>query len=598
MAMKKYLIITGLLFCCVALPAQFFGDTEPAEPDISARVEYDKGQVVFTILVPDDHHITDLKHNFFKVELKENEYMRIDRVIFPKGEPYGDEMAFSGEIVVKAELLSIKEFESPQKLLFTIGYQICQERPSEMCFAPDSQDIEVLAEKPFQQQAVRTDEKKEWIPVAAETAAVDDDRKDDETFFKKIEQLLTRELEKKSLLLFLLAFALGFLTSLTPCVYPVIPIIMGYIGSQAKGSKLKGFYLSLFFVLGLGIVYSLLGLFAAISGSMIGASFQNPIVVIVIASIFIIMGLSLAGLFEIPVPSSIASKVQAGGYKSKIIGSLIIGGVAGIIAAPCAGPVLIAILSWISQTRNLLLGFLVMFVFSLGMGVIFVLVGTFTGIISSLPKGGKWMSAVKYVFAVLLIVGGLLVLGMISPAWLQLRLWGILLIGISIFMGLFKPLADDDVRQKFVKLLVVLVFLWGVMLFFKSFLPADFGKPVPQATETRESLEWIPELEKGKALAEREKKILMIDTYAEWCVACKELDEKTFSEPDVQTKLRKYVLVKLDFTKRNEKNSALRKSLNIIGMPTIIFLGPDGTELKRFSGFRTKKEFLKIINSL
>lgn len=596
--MKKYLLIICLLLFAVAIHGQFFDETEVAEPEISVRVEYENSRVVFSILVPVDHHITDLKNNFFKIVLKANDYAKVDKVIFPKGKVYADEMVFTDQIEVNVILTSIREFKSPQTLIFTVGYQICQERPSEVCFAPDSQDIKVLIEKPFLSSGGQPGVGREWIPVAGETVSTEKESNDGETFFKKIERLLTEELEKKSLLLFLLAFALGFLTSLTPCVYPVIPIIMGYIGSQAKGSKMKGFYLSLFFVLGLGIVYSLLGVFAAASGTLIGASFQNPIVVIVIASIFIIMGLSLAGLFEIPVPSSISSKIQAGGYKSKIIGSLIIGGVAGIIAAPCAGPVLIAILSWISQTRNLLLGFLVMFVFSLGMGIIFVLVGTFTGIISSLPKGGKWMSVVKNMFAVLLIVGGLLVLGLISPGWLQQRMWGILLIGISIFLGLFKPLSEEDIRQKFIKLLVVLIFLWGALLFFKSFLPADFGKPVARVTDARESLDWIPELEKGKALSGQQNKILMIDTYADWCVACKELDEQTFSDPEVGAVLKTYVLVKLDFTRQNEKSKALRKSLNIIGMPTIIFLSPDGKELKRFSGFKTKNEFLKVLNSL
>ena len=580
------------------LPAQFFNGSMVAEPEIRYRTLYEKGMVVFTITVPDDHHITDLKNDFFKIEINNNDYVKVKEVVFPSGETYADEMVFKGQFEVKVIMTSLRELKNPQKLNVTVGYQICQERPSEMCFAPDSQEIMVTIEKPFIQVSKGENNSKDWIPSVGGTSTSQDRNQEGESFFSKIERLLTEELEKQSILLFLLAFVLGFLTSLTPCVYPVIPIIMGYIGSQSQGSKLKGFYLSLFFVLGLGIVYSLLGLFAAASGSMIGASFQNPVMVIVIASIFILMGLSLAGLFEIPVPSSISAKIQAGGYKSKIIGSLIIGGVAGIIAAPCAGPVLIAILSWISQTRNLLLGFWVMFVFSLGMGVIFVLVGTFTGIISSLPKGGKWMSGVKNAFAILLMVGGLLVLGLIIPAWFQQRLWGILLIGISIFTGLFKPLEDEDIRKKFIKFLVVLIFLWGVLLFFKSFLPVDFGKPVSRALTTREPMNWISGLEQGKVLAAQQNKKLMIDTYADWCVACKELDRLTFSDPEVQSALQDYILVKLDFTKRNEKNKALRKLLGIIGMPTIIFLDPDGKELKRFSGFKTKNEFLKFVNSL
>jgi thiol:disulfide interchange protein DsbD len=145
---------------------------------------------------------------------------------------------------------------------------------------------------------------------------------------------------------------------------------------------------------------------------------------------------------------------------------------------------------------------------------------------------------------------------------------------------------------------VVLIFLWGVLLFFKSFLPVDFGKPVSRALTTREPMNWISGLEQGKVLAVQQNKKLMIDTYAEWCVACKELDKLTFSDSEVQMVLQNYVLVKLDFTKRNEKNKALSKSLGIIGMPTIIFLDSNGREIKRFSGFKNKKEFLKIVNSL
>ncbi len=191
----------------------------------------------------------------------------------------------------------------------------------------------------------------------------------------------------------------------------------------ASGRKLKGFSLSLFFVLGLSLVYSLLGVVAAKTGSLIGISFQNPVVVIVIAAIFIVMGLSLAGLFSIPVPSWITAKA-AGSHKSEYLGAVIVGGVSAVIAAPCVGPVLIALLSWISQSGNILLGFWLTFVFSLGMSVIFLVAGTFSGAIAALPRGGNWMSAVKYFFAALLIAGGIFFLGNILPSWLSLAASG------------------------------------------------------------------------------------------------------------------------------------------------------------------------------
>jgi thiol:disulfide interchange protein DsbD len=594
-------IIIGL-FCLIVLfiplRAQLQSDIYSADPEIKTEIIYQDAVIVFNFNLDGNYHITDLKNNFFKINLEKNEYLDVKKVIFPTGIAYEDEMVFKGEFQIRVLLKTIKKITSPILLKFTVGYQICQETPQEVCFAPDSQEVSLKVEKPFNPVRTPNNKKEDWIPLVTGTPGGKEKTVSDESFFKKIERLLTEELEKKSVLLFLLAFVLGFLTSLTPCVYPVIPIIMGYIGSQSRGNKLKGFYLSLWFVLGLGIVYSLLGLVAAATGSIFGATFQNPVVVVVIASIFILMGLSLAGLFEIPVPSSISAKVQAGGFKSQVIGSLIIGGVAGIIAAPCAGPVLIAILSWISQTRNLVLGFLVMFTFSLGLGVIFVLVGTFTGIISSLPKGGKWMSTIKNIFAILLIIGGILVLGMIVPDWLYLRLWGIFLVGISIFMGLFKPLEDDNARKKFAKLIMVIVLLWGVLLFFISFIPADFTPTQSKEITSKAGLNWIYNLDEGKTIALQKTKMVMIDTYADWCVACKELDKYTFSDPEVMKILNNMVLVKLDFTRRTKDNETLRKSLGVIGMPTIIFLNSQGKEIKRFSGFRDKNQFLKIVNSL
>jgi len=281
-------------------------------------------------------------------------------------------------------------------------------------------------------------------------------------------KLLKGELEKKSILLFGLVFLLGFLTSLTPCVYPVIPIVMGYIGTRSGQKKLKGLYLSIFFVLGLAVVYSILGVVAAMSGSMMGISFQSPAVVIIIAAIFVLMGLSMAGLFEIPVPTSISSKIQTGNKKSEVIASVLVGGVSGIIAAPCVGPVLIALLSWVSQSRNIFLGFLLTFIFSLGMGVIFLLVGTFSGVVSALPKGGKWMDYIKYFFAALLIAGGIYILNAIIPSWINLLLWGTFLLSLGVFTGLFTSHEHYSLKTKIYKFIVLMVFLVGIFLFFKA----------------------------------------------------------------------------------------------------------------------------------
>ena len=586
---KGFFIILFLLNLFLFVKAQddFLGDQFVVEPDIKPQVNYEEGIIVFNFFVDEDYHITDLKNNFFEIELEENKFIKIINIKFPEGIPYKNENLFKGEFSVNVYVKSLKKFKSPYKLVFNIGYQICKERPMELCFAPESKKIEVNVSKRFEDIKLKNEQKADKSNV-----------KEDESYSKWMNRIIKEELRgKPSLLLFVLVFISGFLTSLTPCVYPVIPIVMGYIGSRAGKKKIKGFYLSLFFVLGLSIVYAILGVIAAITGSLMGISFQNPVVVLIISFIFIVMGLSLAGFFEIPVPSSISSKIQKG-HKSEILGSIIIGGVSGIIAAPCVGPVLIALLSWISQTKNLFLGFWLTFTFSLGMSVIFVLAGTFSGVISSMPKAGKWMDYMKYLFSILLIGGGIYFLSLISSKWVTLLMWGIFLISVSIFTGLFKGIDKHDYKEKFYKVIVVIIFLCGVFLFFKSIEIKYFPYSVGPVENYENNLAWIGDLEQGKLKAEKENKILIVDAYAEWCVACKELDKYTFSEKDVSKVLKDYVIVKLDFTEKSEKNRELRKRLNIIGMPTVLFLNAQGMEIKRFSGFKNKDEFLEILNNL
>ena len=645
-----------------------------AEPDIETELKYEEGLILFKFDMDESHHITDLKNNFFKIEVEPNDFLEIKKAVFPEGIPYADEKVFKGQFDVKVYVKCLKSVATPVDLKFKVSYQVCQERPQEVCFAPADKSIEVQIKQTFKEVEVKVEKQVDAAPItglkdlSSQTStsafkpkggnwllllliaigllaigvfvglskiAADDEigakfgkafvvllllsgaflflkaldikffparysqkpgktvelnwihnldqgkaaakkenkhilidtyadwciackeleeytlsdaevakvlenyvlvkvdftkmsEKDKELqqslkvigmptvilldpggkemrrfsgfvnkgkflsflesgsgegWIDKLLKLLKQELEKKSLLLFALVFILGFLTSLTPCVYPVIPIVMGYIGTRSGKKKFKGFYLSIFFVLGLAFVYSLFGVIAAMAGSMVGVSFQNPIVVIVISGIFMVMGLSLAGLFEIPVPTSISSKVQSGSSKNEIISSLVVGGVAGIIAAPCAGPVLITLLSWISQTKSAVLGFLLTFTFSLGMGIIFLLVGTFSGVISTMPKGGKWMDYIKYFFAVLLIGGGIYILTTIAPLWLNFLLWGIFLVFVTVFIGLFKGHEEYKIKNKLFKFIALVILLAGIFLFFKS-LEIKYFTVSPQ-TETK-----------------------------------------------------------------------------------------------------------------
>jgi thioredoxin:protein disulfide reductase len=629
MKSRRILLVALSAFLPTLLSAQFGGfDEGPAKPEIRAEVQPGAPAVAFYFSLPGRFHITDLKNGFFTIELEKNEWAEIGRVAFPAGVPFGEETVFKNSFTVPVGLKVLKPSSHPIALKFTISYQICQERPQELCFPPDQQKLEVpLASlaapialppaavatlvKPEPTAAVKIEPKNAVVPVPAapqsapiasrsntpRTAPEAKPAATETSMSGRIERLLREGPQKSPVLLFLLVFVAGFLTSLTPCVYPVIPLVMGFVGARSGGRRWKGFTLSLFFVLGLALVYSLLGVVAAKTGSLMGPSFQNPWVVALISAIFIVMGLSLAGLFSITPPAALASRIGRG-YRSEILTAMAVGGISGIIAAPCVGPVLIALLSWISQTGNVLLGFWLTFVFSLGMSVIFLLAGTFSGVLTALPRGGKWMETVKYLFATLLIAGGLYFLGTILPAWLGLTLWGAFLIAVAVWLGVFTPRPEETALTRLGRTLAVLVLLAGALLFWKGLERRWFPAAPTVVAGPVAGPEWMSDLEQAKSRAKTGNRRLVIDFYADWCRACVELDEKTWPQPEVVAALGDFVSVKVDFTRGGTAVDALKKQYRIIGMPTVVFLDPDGAEIGRFSGFLPAGDLLAFLKTL
>lgn len=218
-------------------------------------------------------------------------------------------------------------------------------------------------------------------------------------------EALKTNLESGSWLAIGIVFAAGVLTSLTPCVYPMIPVTVTYIGGASVGSKSRGFTLSLFYVLGIAIIYTTLGAFSALFGKVFGNLTQNPWVYIAIANIIIFFGLSMLGVFTIRLPGFL-SGIGKAGKKRGFLGSLLMGMAAGFIAAPCTAPVLGVLLVLVGQRQSVAYGAFLLFIFSLGMGVLFVLLGTFTGLMTSIPKAGTWMDRIKIIFGIIMIIIG------------------------------------------------------------------------------------------------------------------------------------------------------------------------------------------------
>ncbi|WP_285574524.1 protein-disulfide reductase DsbD family protein [Geothrix limicola] len=390
------------------------------------------------------------------------------------------------------------------------------------------------------------------------------------------------EPQRGLLVALLLVFFAGMGASLTPCVYPMIPITMAIIGAKG-GGKLKGFALSLVLVLGMALTYTTLGVVAAKSGAAFGAFAQKPAFLIPVSALFGLFALSLFGAFEIALPQGLQSRLQGSGPRKGYGGAFLMGMVLGPISAPCVGPIIGAVLVGIAQQGSVVQGGLQLFTFALGMGVLFLVVGTFS---AALPKSGEWLTRFKYIM-------GLTVLGfaawnvrLIVPEALNLAMWTVvLLVGAAVF-GAFGT--GDGLVAQFRKGFAILLLILALVLGIKAteaglnlhLLPAG-GTAAAEKTENP----WISQdYEKALAIAKAENKLVLLDTYAEWCAQCKELNEKTWPDSQVSGWIKDHAVpVKVDADKVRPD---LAKSLGIRSFPTVILLDAQGHEVQRSLGFQ------------
>ncbi|WLT31996.1 cytochrome c biogenesis protein CcdA [Geothrix sp. PMB-07] len=391
----------------------------------------------------------------------------------------------------------------------------------------------------------------------------------------------------------LLVFLAGMGASLTPCVYPMIPITMAIVGAKG-GGKARGFALSAVLVLGMAVTYTTLGVLAAKSGAAFGAFAQKPAFLIPVSLLFAAFALSLFGAFEIALPPSLAMKLQGDGSRKGFGGAFLMGLVLGPLSAPCVGPVIGAVLVGIAQQGIVWLGGLQLFVFSLGMGVLFLAVGTFS---AGLPKSGEWLTRFKQIM-------GLIVLGfaawnvrLIVPAWANDAMWTFVMLAGSAVFGLFE--AADDMVGQFRKALAILMLVLGALLsvrMVESFLSVELlPRGGAAAAAKEEHGGWMEQdLEGALAKAKAEHKVVLVDIYAEWCAQCKELDEKTWPEAGVKQWLaQNAVAIRID---TDAKRKDLAAKLQIRSYPTVILLDGEGRELRRSLGFQkpeTMKAFLQ-----
>ncbi len=395
-------------------------------------------------------------------------------------------------------------------------------------------------------------------------------------------------------LAFLLVFVGGILTSLTPCVYPLIPITVSIFGANESTGLFKSFLLSFVYVLGIVITYSILGVAVASTGAVFGQIMANPWVVGFISLILVSLGLSMFGVFEIRLPYAVQNRLNAVGGTG-FAGAFAMGTVAGVIAAPCTGPALAVVLTYIATTGSLFLGFWLMFTYAFGMGLLFIGIGTFSGLLAALPRSGGWMYVLENVFGIAIITMALYFLKDTFPplqAFLQNSLPFFVVAGGLLLVGVWLGKLTDRFRgiprrMQVQKACGLLLAIFGVYMFVG-------GIQEPAGPH----LDWVYDESEGFEIAKREGKRVMLDFYASWCAACKELDHKTFADPAVAERLADYVNVKLDFTRSSEVTEALTEKYQIPGLPVVIFMEAEGKVLKRLTGFVGPEEMLGILNEI
>jgi thiol:disulfide interchange protein DsbD len=398
-------------------------------------------------------------------------------------------------------------------------------------------------------------------------------------------------------------FLSGILLSFTPCVFPIIPITVGVIGARGAGSVSRGFTLSLIYVLGMALTYATLGLVAAQTGALFGSFLQNPWVIGFVVFVLMALAFSMFGLFEVQLPAGLAGRLSGGGTGGSFIGVFFMGIIAGLVASPCVGPVILGLLIYIATTGSLLLGFTLLLTLGFGMGVLFLVIGTFSGSISALPRAGLWMDRVKEVFGVLLIAMALYFLRPLIDRTLFAGLVGVTLLVLAGMGGVFVVHGTGWIDRA--RRTLLLLFLAAGIAFTSGALrDAGFllspSQPVGQAgnaaqAATQGGIEWIPSEIAGVEAARKAGRAAIIDFTAEWCLVCHEIDAAVFQDPRVVAASKDFVTIRLDFTRVDDNVRGLQSKYGVRGLPMVMFLDREGRVLHdlTISGFLSPEEFLE-----
>ena len=555
-------------------------------------------------------HIADGYYLYRKQFKITGERVTINAVNLPRGEDHEDEFFGLQEIYTGELFFTIDTSKASENFTVKIRYQGCTKKG--LCYPPTSKVIAL--------NKISSATDQQLILSALNTNSDDSASADGSQFINgktpaaaSEQNQLADMLKQDSLLLTLLAFfAGGLLLSFTPCVFPMYPILTGIIVGQAKDKVLTtkhAFTLSFFYVQGMAITYTLLGIVVALAGAQFQAMFQHPLVLIALSILFIFLALSMFGFFNLALPTTWQNRLNNLSNQQKggsIVGVVMMGVISGLVASPCTTAPLTGALLYISQTGDVVLGASALYALSLGMGLPLLILGSSGG--KLLPKAGAWMNIIKNIFGLLLLAVPIFLLERIIPTFFIEILWVLLILATASYFYVANQNASEQKTKGFWygfrSLLIFLMLFIGAQQAYQLITPTALPNSLPITIEHQSSFKKIADLkELNQAIKEAngQGRTVMVDLYADWCIACKEFEEHTFSKPEVKQALANTTWLQIDLTETSSTGSIeLMEHFDVFGLPSIIFFDLTGNELtqNRVTGFMKAEAFAKHIRAI
>ncbi|MDC9502807.1 MULTISPECIES: protein-disulfide reductase DsbD [unclassified Pseudoalteromonas] len=498
---------------------------------------------------------------------------------------FGKTEVFFNSVSVISKLSNVTE-----GAVVKVRYQGCAK--AGLCYPPEviSIPLSVIASEQAQGNNSSADVAD---TLNALTPSVDSTRSQSNTTTQDLS--FTERLASQSLVTNLLIFfAVGVGLAFTPCVFPMFPILSSLIAGQQNLSTKKAFALSFVYIQGMALTYAALGLVVAALGGQVQGYLQHPYVLISFSLLFVLLAMSMFGWYEIKLPSAMMSKLTQVSNNQKggnYLGVLLMGVLSGLIASPCTTAPLSAALLFVAQSGDYLVGGLTLYVLSLGMGLPLLLLGTSGG--KLLPKAGGWMEQVKTLFGFIMLVVPLILLERIISADIILLMAGILALATAVYLHYWQSAQPQSKLKTALWFSATFLVVTGFTLAKNVIWPQQQVEQVSQQSNEFKQVANLTELKNAVAEANQQGKLVMVDLYADWCVACKEFEHYTFPDAKVQSEFSHYQLIQIDLTQSDGTTIELMEEFTVFGLPSILFFNTQGQELssERVTGFLNADDF-------